>query len=284
MPQDPETCKECEHCEPYDGPEKPYEIGEDKAIMKCVSATRKTRLKKKRDTYCGIYAEFTSQCRNGDCDEFTPKKPKKPKEPEKAINYSWDQCRKCQHAGFPRPSYLMWSDNPNSMYCSYTKCHFSNGAHCIYGGGFTPKKKETKKPTCLECKYKRPPRADWSGFYCEKLRMSYPLGSTVTCFGFKPKKIKSTPNSKENKMWNKLRKRGRRITMTWDLFGVFLLCKLVNPWTYKLWHWILPDKFWDAVKLDVIYPWFFTILSIVAILVALYGLDRLAAWWYGEKK
>ena len=93
-------------------------------------------------------------------------------------------------------------------------------------------------------------------------------------------------------MWNKLRSRGRRITMAWDLFGVYLLCKLVNPWVCKLWYWIIPGcETWqhdgdivDRTVTPVLIPWMFTILSITAILGSLYGLDRFTAWWYGERK
>ena len=91
-------------------------------------------------------------------------------------------------------------------------------------------------------------------------------------------------------MWKKLRKRGRRITMAWDLFGLFLLCKLVNPWIYKFWHWALPTMYdgnegsFDYKIGDCAGHWILTIASIAAILSALYGLDRLAAWWYGEEK
>ena len=104
--------------------------------------------------------------------------------------------------------------------------------------------------------------------------------------------VRSTPNpkKKETKMWKKLRKRGRRITMAWDLFGLFLLCKLVNPWIYKFWHLALPTMYdgnegsFDYKIGDCAGHWILTIASIAAILSALYGLDRLAAWWYGEEK
>ena len=104
--------------------------------------------------------------------------------------------------------------------------------------------------------------------------------------------VRSTPNpkKKETKMWKKLRKRGRRITMAWDLFGLFLLCKLVNPWIYKFWHWALPTMYdgnegsFDSKIGDCAGHWILTIASITAILGALYGLNRLAAWWYGEEK
>lgn len=94
---------------------------------------------------------------------------------------------------------------------------------------------------------------------------------------------KPLKKAKENKMWNKLRNKGRRITMAWDLFGIYLLCKLVNPWVCKAWFSL--GDWSNATSTDkAVVPWIMTITSIAAILGALYGLDRLAAWWYGEKK
>jgi hypothetical protein len=101
--------------------------------------------------------------------------------------------------------------------------------------------------------------------------------------------VKPPKKAKETKMWKKLRKRCRRITMAWDLFGLYLLCKLVNPWIYKLWHWLLPSCF-DGKEGSTDYAigeyaghWIITACSIAVILGALYGLNSLAAWWYNEE-
>ena len=109
-----------------------------------------------------------------------------------------------------------------------------------------------------------------------------------TCAGCKPQKPKP-PKQKENKMWKKLRYYGRRIETVWLLIGIYWLCKLANPYAFwygsKGFNLVNHERELDPMATeDMARAWFFTAISIAAILAALYGLDRLAAWWYGEEK
>jgi len=96
---------------------------------------------------------------------------------------------------------------------------------------------------------------------------------------------KPKPKKKENKMktLNRIRKFARRLTMAWDLFGVFLLCRLANPFVTGFW---LSRGDWTNSKAydKAVMPWVITACVMIALFGALYGLHKFAAWYYGENK
>lgn len=92
------------------------------------------------------------------------------------------------------------------------------------------------------------------------------------------------PLKKENKMktLNRIRALARRLTMAWDLYGVFLLLRLAHPLVTRLWSRIgIPV---DTVADREVAPWILTVLTVGASVFTILGLHKLAAWYYGERK
>lgn len=121
------------------------------------------------------------------------------------------------------------------------------------------------------------------------------------CKPFRPRK---PLKPKENKMFEKLRRRGRMVTMAWDLLGLGMLCYILNKPLFWLaamvkpaWktfpksfdteieEWVVLTVPWDSGDIkQIVAVWGCAILTITTIVVALYGLDSIAAWWYGGNK
>jgi len=223
-------------------------------------------------------------------------------------------CKDCEHYEFYDGPNLSFLGKKAVMKCSNTElnppfyAHATNRCHKY----FTPKKPKEER-TCGNCKKSLPPRGPAKTYitphvYCPQDMRHYAKdwARTFACWQPIEKPGQATmlpdvpisqllckeipeflkpPKQKETKMWNKLRKRARRITMAWDIFGIFLLCRLVNPYVCKLWQVITKgnEGFWDDCQSVVGVSWFFTIASALAIIAACYALDRAAAWYYGEK-
>jgi len=213
-------------------------------------------------------------------------------------------CKDCEH-------YEEHIKGEYVMYCNIRTYPIGYATTSIGGcSHHTPKSKpaETEEGSCSTCRFSskytgRPCRelfpehyhrcddfcSEWQSIPkpAEKIQQDYNARMDkiiIDSFTEAMNKPKPLKKAKENKMWQKLRKRGRRITMAWDLFGVLWLCKLANPWMYKFWHWVMPSSALTGDEIGVhVGHWILTIASIAAILSALYFLDRLAAWWYGEK-
>jgi len=210
------TCKQCEHYQFYDGPEKPREG--TKAVMKCTSSERRERLEVDGHIYSGIYDNIARP----PCSNFTPKKlepekscencylssynnnnvgcmlhPEKPdgscppnykhwrpipKEPEKTVVDCNETCK------------YSWKNNPSGEACcvAYPK----ENAKCEAGGrhlNWTPceskKPKETEKPiekVCSTC------GADGSSIFNEPC-YSCLSGSGVRNWRPKDKSVESDP-------------------------------------------------------------------------------------------
>ena len=314
------TCKDCEHYEFYDGPEKPCEPNEIKAVMKCVSTARRKELSKGGYTYYGVYAKVTSQRSCGGCDFFTPKKPKE----EKGCKTCWNSMhnnatgRGCEIkgcAGADDKTYPGWQPIPKPGQATIPpeykitqatldehkrigQEHARLAQERVIKGLTTKPKKAIVGDSCLNCKRQKPDGD--SHFYCKYLGKKYSNKIDTICGSYK--KIKP-PKQKETKMWKKLRKRARRITMAWDIFGIFLLCKLVNPCLFWLAELIKPEFreegttysgitnellkptiLWDSGDMkQIACVWGVTVVVVATILAALYALDRAATWYYGEK-
>ena len=291
------TCKDCEHYEFYDGPRK---IIAEKAIM-----------------YCKKHKNYHNNTNPALCEFFTPKKPA-----EKEVERGCGTCKlsSMHEGGCPQPETILCTQENNydawqpiekevkkdCSNCRHSKKNNATGQYCTKDCCYDserrywqpqPKPGQATEPEEIrrreyelsrlqaQAQQQAPP-----GYMYEAMRGSGLGGSILHGpISAETEKPKTPKKAKENKMWKKLRKRGRRITMAWDLFGLLLLCRLVNPWVCEFWR-LVPIKQesggWDGLTNGghIVLPWFLTIVSIAAILGALYGLDRLAAWWYGEDK
>jgi len=142
--------------------------------------------------------------------------------------------------------------------------------------------KEPEK-CCTTCKYNFHKPAEKPGQSTTKRCLSDGLVG-VWLMNEKDEYRKVT-KAKENKMktLNRIRKFARRLTMAWDLFGVFLLCRLANPFVTGFWlsrgDWTNSNASDKAVM-----PWVMTACVMIALFGALYGLHKFAAWYYGENK
>lgn len=289
------TCKKCEWYERYNGDRM---VDGEIAVMFCPKL--KVRVPRNEGYAAGI-----NTCSYGD---FTPKKPA-----EKVEKSCQTCCFSMLNNGIGKPcmkpvdktdggckDYSGWQPIPKKTCGNCKKARpsedsrFPSSVRCSDSvrRGHYPKDNPRDDAVCWLPIPKVEKSCDTCCFRFKVSPFEHPCvncrdtpGASCNQRYWKPQKPK-TPNRKgESKMWKKLRKRGRRITMAWDLFGVFLLCRWVNPWVCEFWRWaILSEDTWERCPLPIVIPWAFTALSITAILAALYALDRLAAWWYGEDK
>ena len=116
------TCKQCEHYQFYDGPERT--AGREESVMFCP--------KLKEQMHGNGYSENVTRCAWG---YFTPKKPEQAK-----------TCKQCEHCGPTRNS--EW---PYSIYCAYHNGHYT--LPLVFDcKNFTPKETEkTVERVCSTC-------------------------------------------------------------------------------------------------------------------------------------
>ena len=78
----------------------------------------------------------------------------------------------------------------------------------------------------------------------------------------------------------------RRYVMACTLIVTAKIAILLNPLVTRFWYWIVPtdELYENADAEDMIFCWFFTIASIMAVCAAIYAYNRATAWLFGESK
>ncbi len=270
------TCKECEHYQGlnFDGPMRTTD-GE-KAVMFCPKLV---------DTNGGNgYHKDILRCSNAD--GFTPKKPVKKSCKTCGISsYNNGTNKTCtQFLGIDKvpteycdDSYSGWQPiKPVKPKAEVAKSADEKDrdykAHVNLLNARLKRQKEHYQEQLLAIAEKPKETTYWDrGYSVTELRDPE-----------KPKPLKS----KENTM-SRAKKLIRKYVMACTLYCTAVICVALNPWVYKLWHWLIPAL--DEIKGNLDKPfveyaghWVLTILSIAAIALAIHAFNKATDFIFGK--
>lgn len=257
------TCKECEHYEPYDGLEK-SRSGKI-AIMHCKN--------KERNKFFGHkgYHAVTARCSY----YFTPKNP---------VEKSCGNCRfsraisskPCMSADrICHSDYSAWQPiKPDKSKAEVAeKKERDHQAHINLLNARLKRQKEHYQEQLLAIAEKPKETTYWDrGYSVTELRDPE-----------KPKPLKS----KENTM-SRAKKLIRKYVMACTLYCTAVICVALNPWVYKLWHWLTPKAFdgkegtMDWQLGEYAGHWIFMIASILLALIAIHAFNYITAYVFGK--
>lgn len=240
--------------------------------MKCTSVSRRTEMMQGGFSYYGTYAKIASQI---PCRFFTPKEEKTCGTcRDSSHNNSTGKC--CNNHLNREPicnDYSHWQpiENPKEE----RTCRTCNQSHCYECDRDKNHSHWQPKPAAEKGKMKK------VGTF-EKY-----VHERAVAYNTKTKHSKKPPKQKENKML-RIKKWIRKFVMGCTVYCTAIICIAMNPWIYKLWHWLTPWAFVEKEGTNDWYVeeyaghWLFTIISIAIIVLAIYVFEKITTFVFGK--